>query len=240
MSTNGQRQPEAIQADIERTRADLEQTLGAIERRLNPSELVDQGLSYLRHSGAREYVDNLGTAAKQDPIPLALVGVGLTWLMLSNGRGNAPAAATATDSDPGSANLKQKAALATQRLSQTAHAAGERARLAGASARHQVDRVRSGYEYLLHEQPLALGAIGLALGIVLAGVAPRTREEEALMGDASDRRQADLRDAGRDQLDKVRQTAQDAENAAGDSQRHDDRDNNPPMTARPAVDLGTP
>ena len=246
MNDIADRRPEEIQAEIDRTRGDLNETLRAIENRLNPSELFDQGVDYLRHSGAREYVVNLGAAARQDPLPLALVGVGLAWLMISGRDGHrvdrvrvgSPgpsvdevrsgmrdtvsgvrdtvsgavagvkgAVANVRDkvsSVRGSASrTTQRISDTTQRLGQTAQAARDKAGQMGSVAREQADRVRSGFDRLVNEQPLALGAIGLAVGAVLAASAPRTRQEDRLMGDASDRIKDDVKQAGEEQLDRV-------------------------------------
>jgi ElaB/YqjD/DUF883 family membrane-anchored ribosome-binding protein len=195
MRTNGQRRPEEIQAEIERTRSDLDHTLHAIEQRLTPGQLVDQGLHYLRDSGANEYLTNLRTTATRDPLPLALVGVGLAWLAMSSRRPPAVVPTTSELSGEPSATSStlstmkdkvsqttQKFSETTQKVSQAAHAARERASRVGASARHQAERLRGGYMHLVNEQPLALGAIGLALGAVLAASTPRTRMEEELIG----------------------------------------------------------
>lgn len=195
MRTNGQRRPEEIQAEIDRTRSDLNETLHAIERRLTPGQLVDQGLHYLRESGANEYLTNLRTTATRDPLPLALVGVGLAWLAMSSRR---PPPVSTTSELPGEpsamsstmSTMKDKVSQTTHKLSETtqrvtqaAHAARERASRMGTSARHQAERLRGGYEHLVNEQPLALGAIGLALGAVIAASAPRTRMEEEMLGE---------------------------------------------------------
>ena len=226
MRTNGHRSPEEIQADIERTRANLDQTLTAIEHKLNPSELFDQGVDYLRHSGAREYVSNLGESAKQEPIPLALVGIGLAWLMLSNGRSTTSAshvtsedlathaksaAGSVSDSVRGTmASMRDSASRtshrlsdATHRIGQTASTARERASQMSASARHQAERMRHGYDRVVNEHPLALGAIGLAVGAVLAATAPRTRNEDRLMGEASRRAKDNVREAGKEQFERA-------------------------------------
>lgn len=232
MRTNGDRSPAEIQADIERTRANLDDTLTAIEHRLTPSQLFDQGVDYLRHSGAREYVSNLGESAKQEPIPLALVGIGLAWLMLSNGRhgtaGTHVTTGTHTTSDDLAARAKGAAGSvadgvrgtmasmrdtasrashrisdASHRIGQTAHAARERASHMSASARMQAERMRHGYDRIVNEHPLALGAIGLAVGAVLAATAPRTRREDRLMGEASHRIKETAREAGKEQFDRA-------------------------------------
>lgn len=169
------RRPQQIQADIQRTRTELDATLGALERRLSTRELMDRGIDYLRHSSATEYAVNLGSSVKQEPLPLALVGIGLAWLMASGRREHGTTQAHAPDAaaDP----VKNK-------WSQTAQRARDSAGKLGESARHGADRVRHGYDYVVHEQPLALGAIGLAIGAVLAASAPHTAAEDRLMGSA--------------------------------------------------------
>ena len=64
--------------------------------------------------------------------------------------------------------------------------AKDRASQIGSSARQQLDRARGGWDSMLNEHPLALGAIGLAIGAVCAAMAPRTEKEDQLMGPARD------------------------------------------------------
>ncbi|MGH8741625.1 MAG: DUF3618 domain-containing protein, partial [Burkholderiales bacterium] len=70
MRHNGERRPEEIQAEIARTRGDMDATLTAIEQRLTPGQLVDQGIDYIRNSGANEFVSNLGGSVKSNPMPV--------------------------------------------------------------------------------------------------------------------------------------------------------------------------
>jgi ElaB/YqjD/DUF883 family membrane-anchored ribosome-binding protein len=230
MNHEHDRSADEIQNQIERTRSDLNETLSAIEHRLAPGKLVETGVDYLRHNGAGEYLMNLGTAAKQDPLPLALVGIGLGWLMLSSGRdtsrdtdakwrstsmnsaSDATLAAGASLRDSGSSlhdtvshvasSVRDSAARTSEKIAQTTRAAHDRARQAGAAARDTADSVRSGFDNFVKEQPLALGAIGLALGVVIAATAPRTRQEDHLMGEASDRLKEDAKEMGEQQLDR--------------------------------------
>ncbi|MDQ2733886.1 MAG: DUF3618 domain-containing protein [Pseudomonadota bacterium] len=230
MNSNDERSAAQIQDDVRRTRGELDATLNALEHRLAPGQLMEDGLHYLRTNGATEYVANLGDAAKRDPIPLALVGVGLAWLMLSARRvpfegedaasgstaaissGVRDAASGVKDTISGMresvsetvANVKGRVSQATQRISDTVQSAGERTRQAGNVARQGAEYVRSSYEHLVNEQPLAIGAIGLALGAAFAAAAPRTRQEDRLLGEASDRVVDDIKVSGREQLDKVK------------------------------------
>ncbi len=211
-----------IQRDIEHTRAQLDHTLSAIEQRLAPGQLFEDGIDYLRHHGAHEYMANLRESVKREPIPLALVGVGLAWMMMSGGRANGRAEGTspraggelsakagdAADALRGKASaasstVSHLAEQTSNKVSDLAEDARARARLAGETMRHGAARVRSGYEHLVEEQPLALGAIGFALGVVLASAAPRSRAEDRLLGHTSDRLKDDIGQFGREQANRV-------------------------------------
>ena len=70
-----------IERDIAEDRRRIEDRLDAIQQRMSPGQLVDEVLTYAKSSSGGEYVSSLGTAVKNNPIPMALVGVGLAWLM---------------------------------------------------------------------------------------------------------------------------------------------------------------
>ncbi len=239
---NDARKPEEILAEIERTRHEMDSTLTAIEHRLTPGQLFDQGLNYLRNSGGNEFVQNLGTQAKNNPMPIALVGIGLAWLMAS---GKNPPARYSYSSDSSSygaslgdragelgsktsemaSGMRDKASgmasSAKATLTDSTQAVGDRLRKArdtltstGQSARHQVERARSGMDYMMREQPLALGAIGLAIGAVIAAMAPRTRKENELMGETRDQLLDQAKEAGKEKLEQAKEVANSAVGAA--------------------------
>jgi hypothetical protein len=92
-----------------------------------------------------------------------------------------------------------------ERISGTVSAMRERASDVTDATRQQWERARGSLDYLVHEQPLALGAIGLAIGAVLGAAAPRTRVEEQMMGRASHNLGEKARQMGSEQLDKAEQ-----------------------------------
>ena len=85
MNARDERRPDQIEDDIEHTRAEIGETLEEIERRLSPGQVMDQVLDYFR-GGPGEYGSNLARQIKNNPIPVALIGVGLGWLMLGGQR----------------------------------------------------------------------------------------------------------------------------------------------------------
>jgi hypothetical protein len=256
MKHNGGRRPDEILAEIERTRSDMDATLNAIENRLTPGQLVDQGIDYLRNSGANEFVANLGGSVKHNPLPVALVGIGLAWLMAAGRKpGDYGYSSYDTDFGPSTTDklrsrasdtlnrasetmssakqsFSQTAQSAKQSLSQTAQSFGQSAQsakqsLAGTaqsmrerassmsqSARQQVDRAKGGFEYMLREQPLVLGAIGLAIGAAVAAMAPRTRKEDEMMGEARDRLLDEAAEAGKERLERAQHVATAGKDAA--------------------------
>jgi ElaB/YqjD/DUF883 family membrane-anchored ribosome-binding protein len=75
--------------------------------------------------------------------------------------------------------VQQYSANIGEQMAETAEAAKERASVA---ARQVKEKATS----LIHEQPLVVAAIGLAIGAALAAALPKSRTEDELMGEASD------------------------------------------------------
>ena len=231
-SSNGSRRPEEILAEIERTRGDMDHTLTAIEQRLTPGQLIDQGLDYLKNSGGREMASNLGVQVKNNPLPIALVGVGLAWLRASSK--NPPAREPAwpyepLDEESARARLGERAHeamgrisgatdSASQKLGETTQAmrdrmssAGERVGQLSQSARDTVGnlgtKAKGGMDYMMREQPLALGALGVAIGALFAAMAPRTQKEDELMGSTRDQLLDQAKEVGKEKLEQAKDVA---------------------------------
>jgi hypothetical protein len=225
---NGSRDPDRILAQIEETRSEMDSTLRAIESRLTPGELIDQGLDYLRHSGGREFIENLGTSLKANPVPATLVGIGLAWLMLTQRTGRTVASRMSDDThvhdDRPRAMEDIAAAVSTarDRVSATADRARDAWNATTSSTREQFDRARDQYRHVLQEQPLAVGFVGVGLGALLAAAMPHTRQEDKLLGRAADDVKEKIREVGHEQAGKVRAAVGDGSDAGpradGDTQ----------------------
>src|SRR6188768_2684440 len=81
------REPHAIERDIDATRADMRATLEALERRFSFDRLVDLTVGRVRERGG-EFAGNLTDAATRNPVPLLLTAVGVGWMMLASRGGN--------------------------------------------------------------------------------------------------------------------------------------------------------
>jgi hypothetical protein len=83
--------PDRIQEGIARTRSELDETLTALESRLSPEQIMGQAKSYLQSNsqGGREFLSNLTESIRRNPVPMALIGIGMTWMMMAGRQGHA-------------------------------------------------------------------------------------------------------------------------------------------------------
>jgi uncharacterized protein YjbJ (UPF0337 family) len=100
-ATDSENDPNAVRADIERTRADLGETVNAIQERLNPQRIRDEAVSTVREATVGRVEDvaedakwkvkgagyNVLDTIKRNPVPAALAAIGLGWLFME-ARGN--------------------------------------------------------------------------------------------------------------------------------------------------------
>jgi ElaB/YqjD/DUF883 family membrane-anchored ribosome-binding protein len=91
----------------------------------------------------------------------------------------------------------------------TRHAADsvrDTTRHAADSMRHGAQQARQTFDELMHEQPLAAGAIGIAIGALVAALMPTTRAEQSLMGAAGARVREQARELAGEGIRRAEQT----------------------------------
>lgn len=190
---DGRKDPQQLEREIEATRNDVGDTLDALQARLSPGQLLDQGLRYVRGNGG-QFIGNLGATMRDNPVPVILTGIGLAWMMVASRNPPVPRFGT-EDAHPSDRYAEELDAASGpgmgERLHDTArsaaHAAADRAQWAANSARRQAQRTRNQFSRMMDEQPLVLGAMGVALGALLGALVPATAAENELMGEARDR-----------------------------------------------------
>lgn len=77
--------PAAIERELAKTRVRLSSHIDELTRRLSPGQLIDEGLAYLRNGQGAEFVRRLGTDVRDNPLPVALTGLGVAWLAVASG-----------------------------------------------------------------------------------------------------------------------------------------------------------
>lgn len=215
MSTKGRideesrKDPATLEREIDRQRAEIGDTLEALEQRFSPGELFDHALRFARGNGG-EFFNNLGATVKANPVPTLLTSVGLAWLMAGQRTGDRAYSSVGSERSASAsvhertARLKEKASTTADSMRQRREQMSGSLQRGSENARYQAQRMREGVSRMSTEQPLALGAIGIALGALVGAAMPPSRREDELMGEASDRVKHSASNLARQEYEQVR------------------------------------
>lgn len=252
--------PEQIRNDIEETRADMSETVDAIQERLAPEHLKEQAKEAVRDATvgrAKEAVSNVSDRAqgmmhdvsetggivdtiRRNPIPAAMVGVGVGWLWKSRSNGTkstSRASSTWTgyrsptdyrdypprmDRDDETAEgMRERAGEFTEQAREQAghlaQEAGHKTQEFGHQAQDQMQQLRHRYDQMMRENPLPLGLAAMGLGLTVGLLVPETPMEDRMMGETRDRMIDQAGEMARETMDKVEQVAEDAKQSAPQS-----------------------
>lgn len=75
--------PDRLEQEVNEARARIGERLETLSHRLSPGELLDQVLGMAREHGG-EFTRNLGSQIKNNPVPLIITGIGMSWLMMAS------------------------------------------------------------------------------------------------------------------------------------------------------------
>lgn len=102
--------------------------------------------------------------------------------------------------------VKAAAEGARQKLSSSRDAVGARVRRTSDTAQAQVRRAREGFKSLFDEQPLLIGALGIAIGAAIGAALPPTEQENRLMGEVRDKTLSQLKERGAETYNQAHET----------------------------------
>ena len=100
--------------------------------------------------------------------------------------------------------VKSAAERTRQKLASTKETMSSRLRSTSGTAQIQTQRVREGFNSLLSEQPLLLGALGIAVGAAIGAALPATEQEDRLFGSARDKTLSEVKQRGAESYEQVR------------------------------------
>lgn len=218
--------PEQLEREIDQQRVHIAGIIEALEHRLSPGDVVERALR-LGKDGGREFASNLGETVRANPVPSLLTAAGLVWLYAGRDKravDSYPATDTASETEAKAAtwgtphlgermrNVRQGA---SGKLGAARHRAADSAHGAVDSARHQAQRANAGFHHMLDDNPMAVGAMGIAVGALLGAVLPTTRKEDELMGETRDRLTDEARHLARAGREKVAESAREVTGPAG-------------------------
>lgn len=169
------REPAQLESEIVRQRDHISELVQALESKLSPGELLSRVWTQGK-GGGHEFANQLGSTVKANPVPALLTFAGIAWLYARSD--NRP-----TSTDMGSAGDHRP-------MGERVHHAREATSAKLGSAK---TRASNGFQHLLEQNPLALGAIGIAAGAALGALIPESQKEHELMGDTSERLKQKLR-----------------------------------------------
>lgn len=184
--------------------------------------------------GARETAQDVGidmlALIRQNPIPAALAAVGIGWLWMERsnasdgddrqrqgyayggyrdnyGESRGGMMSQAEQSAGQMAGQAQQ--MADQVVGQAQQMTGQVAGQAQQAADQMQQKAQSAVQGIAAD-PIAVGALGLAMGAVAALLLPETEQERHLMGDARDRLMTQVQEKGSETLESVQKVAREA------------------------------
>jgi hypothetical protein len=215
-----ERDPAAIAQTIEDTRHDMTETLDAIQQRLEP-EQVTEYVKEVAHYVILEVKDAVRDLAGQatGAIREAKAKKQEHDQASSSRRASAPTgpqqrivekAKQMTDQVTG--QMQEKAGLVTGKMQETTGQVPSQMKET-ADTMHQQSQ---GLWQMLKSNPVAIGALGVAIGGLAAAIVPATEKENQLMGETRDSVLGSVQEAAGQTIDTVKSAAADAGTAVMD------------------------
>jgi ElaB/YqjD/DUF883 family membrane-anchored ribosome-binding protein len=179
-----------------------------------------QNRSPRRYSGYSAYPENLGECEFDED---NTKGEGTLSKMADEIKSGATTARSQLESS--TENIKESISGTTENVKATVNkstdAVKETVNRTTNAAQAQAQRAREGFNTLLEEQPLVLGAFGVALGALIGAALPSTEQEDRLVGDIRDKTMAKAKEVGAQTYEQARDAAK--EKVAGAVQTASDK-----------------
>ena len=163
-----------------------------------------------------DFVSAVGAAVRDNPLPAALIGMGLVWLLMTGGKPlmKAPFGAAGSGLSTLGASMSDAARSAGRVVGDRAASAVE-----GVRAETSVANMRSMAGNLFQQQPLLLGAVGIAIGVGVGASLPTSQVETEYLGDASAEFQAKARAFAHEQTGRASNVASGVKTAIAEEAR---------------------
>lgn len=233
---NAKRDPEELEREASKIRADMDRTLDALERKFSPGQLLDRSLSYLREHGG-DWTQSVGETVRRNPVPVLMTVAGITWLVtssvLSRTREQSPliegeledefadeALDDLDDAALGAGGFQDRVAATRERMRASREAAANKISAAAKATRERTQHVQNRMSSLMDEQPLAFGAIAVAIGAIIGAAIPTTKYENRTVGQMRDRALAKAKQMGERQYENLRSKLEAHEEVQVSGQAH--------------------
>ena len=235
--------PEHIMDQVKETVR--EATIGKVERVMDRvgekiSNVTEPAMDAMGRAGEtiKQTGSSLTNTIKENPIPCALIGLGLGMFVVRRMRGGSERTwrtrAYQPEFEAGMA-MPSRSGMGRQyygasgeyagasrqygagrnplrnmkdTAGEWAHDTAEKVSHLGHQAKEQAFRAGRGFQHLLEENPLAVSAAAVAVGAAVGLALPTTRIEQEYMGEASEKLVDKAQQVARDAMDKVKTATQ--------------------------------
>ena len=208
--------PDRLESEVNQARARLSRTASELSNRLSPGELVDQAIDMAREHGG-EFGRNLGTQVKNNPLPMILTSVGISWMIMSSGKNRAAYASGTISTDRHStdrhstgtngSSLKSALGDTLSKSKDKAAAVGDSLHNTSADMKESAQNIGESLVHFYRDQPLLAGSLGIAIGAALGALIPSTEFEDDTFGEISDRSLETAKTEAMNKYDEVRNSA---------------------------------
>lgn len=205
---DGEKSPKRLEREVDQARARLGRTASELSDRLSPGELMDQALGMAREHGG-DFGRNLGAQVKNNPIPMILTSIGVSWMMMSSGKAGSTQAYDTHDSASGEdeGSFMDTLGDTAAKSRDKAAAVGNRVHSAGSNVKESAQNAGESLAQFYREQPLIAGSLGIAIGAALGSLVPSTEFEDDMYGEASDHSVDVAKSKAASKYDEVRESA---------------------------------
>lgn len=188
------RDPDALEREVDAQREHLASLVAALEQRLSPGEIANRVFGASK-DGGKEFATNLSHTVRANPLPTLLTAAGMAWLYAQRDRPverhAVETVGTGTARDGAGNGLRDK-------MSDTWDSTRDKAGSAKDFTRRKAQDARLGFDHMLEDNPIALGALGVAAGAMLGAMLPHTESEDRWLGEMRDRVADDLKHGARE------------------------------------------
>ena len=234
---NNDPEVERLVDDIEETREEMTGTVEEIGDRLEPRNIVENATQSVKAAAAGKVEDmtttaeEMATEAKEtvrdvggsvidtiarNPVPAAMVGLGIGWLVMS-GRSQQGMRRPTNSGDPLRDAKQQVRGIAGDAQQTFDEVKGEVGRMADEvpyQVRATADDLGQTAGRMYHSNPLAVGAIAVAVGTAVGLAMPATSFERRTVGEPVREAMSRAGEAATDALGHVEDQARDLEQQA--------------------------
>ena len=192
-ATRGARNPAEIESDIRRTRDRMGEEIEAIGEKLSPERIKQRAKDAVTRK-TRETSRGLWRTVRENPVPTAIVALGMTLLMRARNKQRDSWNGYSTDSwsreDYGRATTEGVKERAQELVSE----GREKVEHVAERATQRARRTGNDLERFFERNPVIAGAAAVVVGAAIGALLPETAKENRLMGHARDELMEQARD----------------------------------------------